>query len=219
MQTLIFITELFGIAAFAISGAIPAIRKEMDLFGVIIMGVTASCGGGLIRDLILGLRPPMMFRDPVNVLLAACISLLVFIFVYIQRKYVVPVSARVSAVYDKVLIVCDAVGLAAFSAHGVYFGCLYTDGPRLFLLTFLGSVTGVGGGLLRDILAGEKPYIFTKHVYAVAVICGAFVSALGYVKTGLPGMAWYGFPVTLVIRLLAVRYKWNLPVLRNQSNQ
>ena len=161
----------------------------------------------------------MMFRDPVNVLLAACISLLVFIFVYIQRKYVVPVSARVSAVYDKVLIVCDAVGLAAFSAHGVYFGCLYTDGPRLFLLTFLGSVTGVGGGLLRDILAGEKPYIFTKHVYAVAVICGAFVSALGYVKTGLPGMAWYGFPVTLVIRLLAVRYKWNLPVLRNQSNQ
>ena len=209
-EFMIFVMEIIGTIAFASSGAMLAVRKEMDLFGVCVLGVTTAVGGGLIRDLILGITPPYMFRKPVYTLVAVSVSILLFLLLYIRRSLM---QGRVVAAYDRVMALFDAVGLGIFTVSGIH-TARGLGFDQTFLLVFVGVITGVGGGLLRDVMAQEKPYILTKHIYACASLAGALVCVLFYPVLGsLPSMM-SGAAAVLLIRLLAMHYRWNLPRIR-----
>ncbi len=204
---IVFLMEIIGTVAFASSGAMLGIRKEMDLFGVCVLGVTTSVGGGLIRDLILGITPPGMFRSPVYTLVALGVSILMFVIVAVNHSWV---KGKIGLIYDRVMLLCDSLGLGIFTVVGI--NTAWKAGyDQKFLLVFVGVLTGVGGGLLRDVMAQEKPYILTKHIYACASIAGAFVCVFGAGCLGDLGGMMSGAVVVILIRFLAAYYRWNLP--------
>jgi uncharacterized membrane protein YeiH len=202
---LFYVLELIGTVAFAISGAVIGIRKEMDVFGVAILGLTTALGGGVIRDLILNITPPAAFQDPVLALTAIIVSILVFI------RPVRTEAARKKALYEKLLLIMDAIGLGLFTVLGVQVAIRSTVDTNLFLVTFVGVITGVGGGMLRDIFAGIRPYIFVKHFYACASIIGAWTCALLWPYAGSFASMIIGASLVVVLRLLAAHYRWSLP--------
>lgn len=204
----IFIMDIIGTIAFAISGAMVAIQKKMDIFGVNILAITTATGGGVIRDLLIGRTPPVMFSNPLYVFIAMLTANTVFAVLYFHKNHVNKGSV---AVYEKLLFWCDTLGLAAFSVDGVDAGMQTEYADNLFLLVFLGTVTGVGGGVIRDMMANEMPYIFVKHIYACASILGALSAALLWNVWGQNTSMLVGFGVTIVIRALAAHYRWNLP--------
>lgn len=204
MEVWFFILELIGTVAFAVSGALTGVKKHMDIFGVAILGLTTAVGGGVIRDLVLGITPPGTFRSPVYALVAIITSILVFL-PFIRR-----LLTRSSRVLNAVLLIMDSVGLGIFTVVGMQtaFGAIADCG--LFLLIFVGVVTGVGGGILRDVLAGDTPYIFVKHIYASASLAGAILCALLWSVSPVWAML-SGTALVIVIRLLSAYFKWNLP--------
>lgn len=205
----IFILEIIGTIAFASSGAMVGIKKQMDLLGVCVLGMTTAVGGGMIRDLILGVNPPVMFQNPTYALLAIAFSVFVFCSMYFFQNKIQ--KSRFYEVYDKLMMICDSIGLGLFTVVGVTTAVNIGYETTGFLQIFVGVLTGVGGGVLRDIMAGNTPYIFVKHVYASASIIGAIVCALVGLWFGeLPAML-IGAAVVFVIRVLAAHYKWNLP--------
>ena len=201
---LVFVLELIGTAAFAVSGAIVGIKKRMDLFGVIVLGVCTAVGGGIVRDLILGITPPAAFQSPGYALTAITVSALVFL----------PPVRRLlhwrEKLYDTALLIFDAIGLGIFTVIGVQTAYIATGELNAFLAIFVGVVTGCGGGVLRDMFAGTPPYIFVKHFYATASIIGAVVCLLLWNIGQMPAML-IGAAVTLTLRLLAAHYRWSLP--------
>lgn len=205
MQTLIFILELIGTVAFAISGAMTALKKNMDIFGVAILGLTTAVGGGALRDVLLGITPPVMFREPVYALLAIFVSVVVFI------PSVRRLLTRNHALYERMMLVMDSIGLGIFTVVGINTAYGVSDNFNLFLLIFVGTVTGVGGGVLRDVLAGNTPYIFVKHIYACASIVGAILCAALRAPLGEAASVIIGASAVIIIRLLAAHYKWSLP--------
>lgn len=205
MIPFVFILEMIGTVSFALSGALVGLKKNMDLFGVCIMGVTTACGGGLLRDLFLGQLPPTMFRQPLYALTAAAVSLLIFLPV-VRRL----LSARKRA-YELVTLLSDSAGLGIFTAAGVSAAVQAGYGESVFFAVFLGSITGVGGGLIRDIMAGDPPYIFVKHIYACASLAGAFLCAVSWSKLGSIWAMALCCACVFLIRLLAARYHWSLP--------
>ena len=204
---LLFPMELVGTVAFSASGAAMAIRKGMDLFGVCVLGVITAVGGGMMRDVILGIVPSALL-SPVYVMTACLTALALFLgFSVCQRG----LQGNLKTLSDQILLLMDAVGLGIFTVVGVNTGIQHGYAHELFLLVFLGTLTGVGGGLLRDILAGEPPSILVRHIYACASIGGA----LSYIWAGrhlgsLPALILSPALVVL-IRILAARYRWNLP--------
>lgn len=205
MQTLILILELIGTVAFAISGAMTALKKNMDIFGVAILGLTTAVGGGAIRDILLGTTPPVMFREPVYALLAIFVSVVVFI------PSVRRLLTRNHTLYERMMLVMDSIGLGVFTVVGINTAYGVSDDFNLFLLIFVGTVTGVGGGVLRDVLAGNTPYIFVKHIYACASIVGAILCASLRAPLGEAASVIIGASAVIIIRLLAAHYKWSLP--------
>ena len=205
MQTFIFILEILGTAVFAVSGAMTALKKDMDIFGVAILGLTTACGGGITRDLLLGITPPTMFSDPVYALVAIAVSIVVF-FPSIRRFL-----THNHLLYERMMLVMDSIGLGIFTVSGVQTAAGVTDRYNVFLFVFVGVITGVGGGLLRDVMAGNTPYIFVKHIYACASGIGAILCALLLPYTGTAIAMFAGAAVIFVIRLLAAHYKWSLP--------
>ncbi len=164
MLTLIGFFDFIGTIAFAVAGALTGIRRRMDLFGVNMLAIATATGGGMIRDILIGHFPPAMFRDPTYVAVAAVTANVVFVLVWRYSR----MPSRLLPVYDSLLFWCDTLGLAAFSVGGVMVGVEAGYGENLFLLAFLGFLTGVGGGLLRDMMACRLPDIFVKHIYALA---------------------------------------------------
>lgn len=206
--SLFFFVEAIGTVAFASSGAMVAIKKELDLLGVVVLGVTTAVGGGMLRDIIIGNVPPALFRDPVYVVLAFLTVILLFVIVRRNQRILASKSIEM---YERVMNIFDAIGLGAFTVVGIDTAVLAGYGYYRFLIIFLGVITGVGGGILRDMMAGETPYILKKHVYASASIAGAMLYAyLLDVINGDAAMLIGAFTVVL-IRLLATRYCWNLP--------
>ena len=207
LDIFILVMELTGTIAFASSGAMLAIQKEMDLFGVAVLGVTASVGGGLIRDLILGVIPPLMFQKPVYTIVSVAASVLLFFIVYAKRNLK---NNKITAVYNKIMLIFDTIGLGIFTVTGIN-TARNAGYDQAFLLVFVGVITGVGGGLLRDIMAQEKPYILTRHIYACASVMGAAVCVfLESFWDDLPAMA-AGLLTVILIRFFATYYRWNLP--------
>lgn len=202
---ILFALEIMGTIAFAVSGAIVGIQKKMDIFGVCILGLTASVGGGILRDLILNVTPPAAFQNPAFAVTAILVSILLFIpsvrTAFEHRKWI----------NDVLILIMDSVGLGLFTVVGVQVATAAMPERNLFLITFVGVLTGVGGGILRDVLAGNMPYIFIKHFYACASIIGAWTCALLWPVTGsVPAMA-AGAVITVILRLLAARFRWSLP--------
>ena len=213
-NVLTLIMELIGTIAFASSGAMLAIQKEMDLFGVCVLGVTTSVGGGMIRDLLLGIIPPGMFRKPIYTSVAILTSILLFFIIYTRRNIK---NEKIAEAYNKIMMVFDTVGLGIFTVVGIHTG--RKEGyEQIFLLIFLGVITGVGGGLLRDMMAQEMPYILTKHIYACASISGAAVCVMSDSMLGDFWSMTVGMTVVMLVRFLATRYRWNLPKIKTGEN-
>lgn len=205
------IIDLIGTAAFAVSGATVGARKQMDLFGVNILALVTAVGGGVLRDVLLGDTPPAMFRDPIYALVALIMANLVFLFSYL---HLIHFSPKAAAVYERCLSWCDTFGLAAFTVGGVMI-CRNAQGQcGLCSQVCLGVITGVGGGVLRDVLAMETPVVFVRHVYATASLAGALVT--GILWDHLPGdlPVIIGFTLIVLLRVLAARFRWDLPRLR-----
>ena len=205
MDTFILIFELVGTVAFAASGAMTGIKKNMDIFGVCILALTTAVGGGVIRDLILGNTPPATFRDPIYATVAIVTALVLFL----------PRVRRLlmwdQALFDLSLFLMDTAGLAIFTVMGIRVAYTHVPQATLFLLAFVGVVTGVGGGVLRDVMAGDTPYIFVKHVYACASLVGALACALAWHHLGEMVSMLLGGGLVVVIRGLSAHYRWNLP--------
>ncbi len=207
MFSIYFITEILGTIGFAASGALLAIKKDFDIFGITTMGIIASVGGGFMRDIILGQTPPVMFSNPTYCLTAAIISLLLCL--PLARKWMQ--NRNVNAL---TMIVMDSIGLAVFTINGIiYSEQFYPDNK--FLLFFTGVITGVGGGIIRDVLACEKPYIFTKHIYACAAGAGAILYLIfsTFIPNNIAGI--FGVCSILAIRFLSAYFRLKLPHVKN----
>ena len=208
MDEFIFILELIGTVAFASSGAMIAIEKKMDIFGVNVLGATTAVGGGIMRDIILGLTPPGAFSHPVFVLVAALTSTILFVIAYAKPT---AFESRVKTdYYDKLMFWCDTAGLGIFTVVGIQAAVRAVGGENVFFFVFIGTLTGVGGGVLRDIMAGETPYILVKHIYACAAIAGGIVCVVGRTAFGEAYGTILGLAATVLLRFLAAHFRWNL---------
>ena len=208
MQTILLIFDIMGTLSFAVSGALVGIRRRMDLFGVAVLAIVTATGGGIFRDLIIGRLPPEAFLDPMYVGIAAGAGLLCFLVMYFHPR----LPHKVSATYDMEMFWFDTLGVAAFTVDGVAIATAGGYRDNLFLLVFLGVITGVGGGMIRDVLASRVPEVLHKHVYALAAILGALVAGV-LARCGVDdqiGMIC-GFAAIVLLRILAARFRWNLP--------
>ena len=208
MDTFIFILEIIGTIAFASSGAMLAIEKKMDIFGVNILGATTAVGGGIMRDVILGVTPPTAFAKPVYILFAALTSTLLFAIVYTTPNILH--SKIKNKIYDKIMLWCDTVGLGIFTVLGIQTASRLVTEDNPFFFIFIGVLTGVGGGVVRDIMAGETPYILVREIYASASIAGGIVYIACRNSVGEASGMLLGLCVTVVVRALATHFHWNL---------
>ena len=203
-QELYFIAEIIGIIAFSVSGAAVAFKKNMDLFGIIILGACTALGGGVIRDVLLGITPPSMFKTPLYAVVAAVVSLVVFI----------PAVQKLlegSRAYDTIMLIMDSIGLGLFTVLGIQTALEKDSTYNFFVLVSVGVITGIGGGILRDVLAGERPYVFVKHFYACASIIGAIVCVILKDYISLSAASLIGAIIIVALRILAAVFRWKLP--------
>ena len=205
---LTFVLEMIGTVAFALSGAMIAIQKRLDLLGILVLGITTAVGGGMIRDLIIGIHPPMMFVKPVYVVVSAIFILILFLIIKVNHS---SPKFLESALYETLFNLMDAIGLGVFTVVGVNSVMNNDMNHMLFLKIFLGVITGVGGGLIRDMMANETPGILRKHVYACASIVGAvcYIILYDWLRSGTAMVL--SVILVVVIRVLAKHYEWNLP--------
>ena len=204
-DALVLVVELLGVAAFSVSGALTAVSREMDLFGVLMLGTVTAVGGGVIRDLILGVTPPATFRDPIYALVALGVSLVTFLPA-VRRLFF-----KKKKIYDVTYLIMDTIGLAVFTVAGVRAAFNSGHADNVFLLLFVGVVTGTGGGVLRDVMCAQRPYVFIKHFYATASLIGAGVCIALWYLVGQTEAVVGGAAVVTVLRFLAARFHWKLP--------
>ena len=206
-EILILVLEVIGTIAFAISGATVAIKNKLDLLGVIILGCMTACGGGMIRDVMLG-QIPAMFSNPLYLLIALITSIFVFLFFYFFHHKNLHLNTF--------LLICDALGLGVFVA----LGCQKTidlGHTSILIVVFMGVMTGVGGGIIRDVLVSNIPYILKKHIYCVAAILGGLVFYLFYyLNLSLSLGSILCISIVLLIRILASTFKWSLPKIKEE---
>ena len=208
MNQMMIIFEILGTIAFSISGAIEAMKREMDLLGVLVLGLVTGVGGGILRDVLMGELPPAALRNPRNALTALFTALVAFVIGKV-------LSGQKKELHNKILnaalLLSDAVGLGAFTILGIRFVQEQSGSENIALLMFMGVITGVGGGVMRDVFSGQVPYIFRKHVYATASIVGAVVYLCLHGTGQENPAAVAGLLTVVVIRILAARFQWNLP--------
>ena len=203
-MNLLFILEMAGTAAFAVSGALAASRKRMDIFGFCVLALMPAVGGGTLRDIILDRHPVFWISDPSYVGVALLAAVIVFFTSY------EPGSRK------RLLLWTDALGLALFAAMGTEISLVAGSGPLVAVM--LGVATAVTGGMIRDIICNEIPLILTRDVYATA----AFITAVVFVVARYFGI---GDDVALIaatlagftVRALAIVYDWSLPPPRVRS--
>ena len=195
--------QYIAVAACAVTAVLAAEGKRMDLFGVLVLALVTAVGGGTIRDLCLGARPLFWVAQPLYVWTALIAAVVTFFLV------------RFVSLPSRTLGFIDAIGLALFSIAGTEKALAF--GTPGVIAVLLGVVTGVAGGILRDVLRTEVPLVFRKdmELYATAAFAGALVFVL--LRQGLPEARWHrwvGSAVILGLRLAGLRWKWRLPTLR-----
>jgi len=199
VSTLVLVLDLCGTFVFALSGAAAGIKQRLDLFGVLVLSFAAANSGGIIRDLLIGAVPPPGIAD--------------------WRYIAVPVVAGLAAFYAGSIVdrmhqsvqIFDAAGLALFAVSGAQKALNFHLGPVTAVL--LGMLTGIGGGIVRDLLSAEVPSVLRSDIYAVAALAGAAVVVVGR-SLQLPGTATTitGAIICFGLRFLAIRHGWQLPV-------
>ena len=197
----ISILDYFGTVAFAITGASKAIFHKADIFGIIVLSTVVGVAGGITRDVIFG-QFPIAFSDPIYVSLTVFTGIVMFfLFSYLKKKM-------------NIWLIVDAIGLGVFSIIGA--SIAYQLVGMNFLPILLGGmITAIGGGILRDIFVGEIPIVFVKEVYAVASIFGIVIFYLILsVSDEIQIASIIGIISATGIRLLAMKYNWNLPRVR-----
>lgn len=210
-ELIYFIVEILGTIAFATSGAMVAISKKVDIFGVLVLSAITALGGGCIRDILIGTMPPRMFSDYRYVIVATIVALIVFVVAYIFRDLYEKSQKTVDSVNNYI----DALGLGIFTVTGVQVALETGYKTNAILAVCLGVITGIGGGVLRDVMLREIPFVLKKRIYALASIAGGVtyyymsVSSSGRTKSIIVSVA-----VTFVIRLLATIFKLNLPKVK-----
>ena len=205
MELLVAVFEMIGTVSFAFSGAMTGLKKNMDIFGVCILGLTTAVGGGVIRDIILGNTPPNAFRDPKFAIVAMAVSVIAFL------PSVRHLFLRNHKLYDIVLLLTDSAGLAIFTVCGLRVAINAGFCDNVFLTVFVAVLTGVGGGVMRDIFAGDRPYIFIKHIYALASVAGAVLCRILWTAVSPDVGMLAGFALIIVIRLCSAKFRWSLP--------
>lgn len=205
MDIIWYMFDMIGTIAFAVSGALVGVARKMDIFGMTVLALATAIGGGIVRDVLLGYFPPNSLRNVVYVTVVLAVTVIVFL-IYNSRYRKHAMGPRSRASY----LLADALGLASFTVTGASAGFkLYPELPIFIVL--LGTITAVGGGIIRDMLAQRIPSVLKEDVYALPSIIGGVVYYV-MVTSSWERMAVYGaFTVVLVIRLLAIKYNWSLP--------
>jgi len=200
-QMILYILDLAGVAVFSMSGALAAGRKGMDFLGVVVIAALTAVGGGTLRDLLLDRHPIFWIDDPT------------YLFVIIVAALLTLCYVRLRPPPGNALLLADALGLALFTISGAQIAEAAKLSPIIVVL--MGTMTGVAGGVLRDILSAEIPLILRRDIYATAAISGAslylLVQALGVARPWAFGM---GIAVVVVLRLLAMLWDLRLPIFR-----
>lgn len=196
----LYLIDLLGVAVFAISGALAAGRKSLDLLGVVVIATVTAIGGGTMRDLLLGRHPVFWVEDPGYLLVISAAALLTVVYVRWRRPH------------ENALAVADAFGLAFFVTSGAEIA--REMGLPTVSVIVMGVMTGVAGGVIRDVLTNEIPLILSRgELYATAAIAGVGVyTTLGSLGVGAPGAATAGMSVTVALRLAAIIWGLRLPV-------
>ncbi len=208
---IMFVMEFVGTVAFAVSGSLVAIACSLDLFGVITVGCITAVGGGITRDLLIGEVPPQVFFKPEVLLLALITTLAVFIAAALNAKKFAGLRKNL----EHINIFFDALGLGAFSVAGVEAARAAGFAENMLLAVTLGVITGVGGGILRDVFVNEKPYVLTKHIYAVASILGCILYYIVGVYLEHQIVATVASVAFIVVfRMLAAHFHWKLPKIK-----
>ncbi len=208
IEKLGFALELVGIASAAVSGTMVAIEKKCDAFGVVFLAIITALGGGALRDTMIGYLPPRMFTSYAYILTATAFSLTVFLTALRHHERYHANKEKL----DHVNNWFDAVGLASFTVAGVdlTIASVGLDAPLTPIL--LGVVTGVGGGVLRDVLTGTMPRLLYKRIYALASLAGAILYYV-LLRIGLPSVLGAVLCMVLIValRFFATKYHWNMP--------
>lgn len=197
---MMFFFDMIGTIAFAVAGALVGVQKRLDVFGVIVLALATAVGGGIVRDVVISNTPPMAFRNHIYVLISI-ISAVIVMFMYHK-------AVR----YNILIQVCDALGLGAFAVAGANMAMDFGY-HNIVTVAFLSVVTAVGGGVIRDIFVGEIPGVFRHEVYAVAALAGAIAFYYAYPYLTADESMYLCFVVTTGLRLIAMKFKWNLPVV------
>ena len=196
--------DLVGTFVFAMSGAAAGVRQRLDLFGVLVLSFAAASAGGIMRDLLIGAVPPAAIKDWRYLGVSLLAGLVIFLWV--------PRSDRLRRLRNLVLIF-DGAGLALFAVTGAQKALGYGLNPVMAAL--LGMLTGIGGGMLRDLLVSEIPNVLRSELYAVAALAGAAVVVVGHLLNLPPtAAASAGAAFCFGIRLIAIWRGWHLPVAR-----
>ncbi|HEU4507675.1 MAG TPA: trimeric intracellular cation channel family protein [Pyrinomonadaceae bacterium] len=205
----LLVLDLIGTFVFALSGAVVGVKRRLDIFGVLVISFAAASAGGIMRDLLIDSVPPAAIRDWRYMATSVLAGLLIFVWL--------PRSRRLSEVRSLVLLF-DAAGLGLFAVTGTQKALGYGLHPAMAPL--LGMLTGIGGGMLRDILVAEIPNVLRADLYAVAALAGAVVVVVGHLFGMAPLMAAVlGALICFSLRLIAIRRGWQLPVADAGPNE
>jgi len=188
----ISIVDIVGTIAFAMSGALRAIEKEMDYYGIIVFGITTAVAGGTIRDILINKDLPVSLSNPIYLIISILSAFIVILF---YKKIIR---------FNQILNIFDAVGLAAFTAIGSEIA-VNNGYTQPFIIIVLAVMTGTGGGTLRDLFANEIPYVFHKEVYAVAAVIGSVFFIIIYQTVSNKAALYTAFAVTFLIRLFCMK--------------
>ncbi len=196
--------DLLGVFVFALSGSIAGAKKHLDVFGVLVLAFASATAGGILRDLLIGAIPPAAFRDSFYLatsLLAGLITFFCFPRTGRERRQKM----------NNLVLLFDAGGLALFAVTGTQKALGYRLDPVMSAL--VGMLTGIGGGMLRDLLINEIPAVLSSQLYAVAALAGASVVVIGHLLNFPPTtMAILGIICCFVLRVVSIHRGWNLPI-------
>ncbi len=200
----ILVLDLFGTMAFAVTGAFKAIERKSDIVGIIILATITGVAGGTIRDVMMGHFPPRSISDPYYVIITVTTGFTMF-FLYPKMQK-----------HWNLFLKFDAIGLGVFTAIGATFA-YETYGMNFLAMSMAGMVTAVGGGILRDMFVNEIPMVFVKELYASASFLGVLVFYIVLsIDSNLEIATVASIVITTVLRLVAMKYNWNLPKAREK---
>lgn len=221
MSTILTVIEVIGVVSFSVSGALMAIDKENDFIGVIFLALITSFGGGILRDIMIGNHPPVIFENFLLIAVSVVTATAVYFLAMIFKKYYIENEETV----QKINNYFDALGLGVFVISGAKL-CMVAGIENPVLIIVMGVISGTGGSMTRDIIMREVPHLLRKHIYLLAAMAGATSYYLLF-RIGLPDVASIIISASIVvfIRICATVFKWNMPKaidfskLRNEDNK